>query len=281
MSYHAVRARAGVTLLEVLIVTAILAVLLALLAPAVQRVREAAARAQCQNHLRQLGLACHKYHDTYGVFPHGGHHEYPECGAHLDLRDSEWSWAYHLLPFLDQEHVYRASREVVDQTPIPLYYCPSRRPPAPVFNQAKISYAGNAGTNLNNAGLDGVIIRGPVARIRMGHILDGTTYTVLVGEKRLNAAQFGLSNDDNEPYNRPGWNDDFEVYRRGDVPPARDFRNPVLTSPSQGFGSAHPYGFNCVFADGSVRHVRYGVQLSLWQRACVRDDGEAIDLNNF
>ena len=273
--------RAAFTLVELLVVIALLAVLIGLLAAAVQKVREAAARLTCMSQLNQLALALHNHHDTHGVLPHGGHNVPPATCADLSKRGEEWSWAYHVLPYLGHENVYRGTLATVDRTPIKAYYCPSRRTPQLYGNEAKIDYAGNAGTNLDDEGRDGIILRGPLHRVRLADIPDGISNTVLIGEKRLNNAMLGESIDDNEAYNRPGWNGDWEVYRSGAVPPARDRREPGSASASRGFGSAHAGGFNCAFADGSVRAVRYAVNPGVWRRACVVNDGEMLNPGNL
>lgn len=88
------RARLAFTLIELLVVIAIIAILIALLVPAVQKVREAVARTQCQNNLKQIGLAMQSYHGAHKVFPPGTNNH---CFA---------SWAVHILPYLDQEPIY-------------------------------------------------------------------------------------------------------------------------------------------------------------------------------
>jgi prepilin-type N-terminal cleavage/methylation domain-containing protein/prepilin-type processing-associated H-X9-DG protein len=271
--------RPGFTLIELLVVIAILAVLLGLFFPAVQKVRRTAARMQCANQLRQVGLAMHSHHDQAGLFPHGGCNKPPLPYGAEDNR-AEWSWAYQILPYLEQEGLHKAPTDEVDSTPVKTFYCPTRRSPAAIYGKAKMDYAGNAGTNLGGVGDDGVIVKGPKRRIRLADLTDGSGCTVLVAEKQLNPDYFGITADDNKWYNRPGWNGDYEAYRRGDAQPGRD-EGCGFPLGHESFGSAHLAGFNVCFADGSVRHVRYDVDLKTWTLACVRNDRRVFSLNEL
>jgi prepilin-type N-terminal cleavage/methylation domain-containing protein len=315
-------ARSGFTLIELLVVVAIIAILIGLLLPAVQKVREAAARAQCSNNLKQIGLAFHNYHDTTGHLPEGGKDgceppvhptaaadcaagNGPQSAPHIipgvgvPYNRVEWSWAYHVLPFLEQEPLYRtANHTTVRRSPVKVLYCPSRRSAQLYNNNAKTDYAGNAGSGVGNAATTGVVIRTGLGLVRLLDIRDGTSNTALVGEKRMKLDQFGTSIDDNESAYSPGWGD-ADVYRAavvdpdddavpaaqrswGPNPDVRRTTNPPFTDfdgALHQFGSSHPSGCNFVLCDGSIRHLRFNPNRTQFRRFCTKADGAVLSLD--
>jgi prepilin-type N-terminal cleavage/methylation domain-containing protein/prepilin-type processing-associated H-X9-DG protein len=157
----------GFTLIELLVVIAIIAILIALLVPAVQKVREAAARAQCQNHLKQLAIGCHGYHDVFKGLP----------PARIS-RDAYATWPVLIMPFIEQKPAfdlwdirlgYGAQSTAAIQTLVPVFFCPARR--APMLAKAQdrpgtglpylttqgacgdYACCAGDGTNRNNAGI--------------------------------------------------------------------------------------------------------------------------------
>jgi type II secretory pathway pseudopilin PulG len=187
MSKRTHRVRTGFTLFELLTLLALLGLLFALLLPAVQKVREAANRTQCANNLKQIGLAIHNFHDTYGRFPTapGGQDKlggfgisYDASGAPMGPKYQTAGWAFQILPFIEEDNLYKTSDVLKDEsgkpanvflfddpttrgkfppgsynidlfkgvgpvrgTPVKIYYCSSRRAPGVYNGVGTIDYA--------------------------------------------------------------------------------------------------------------------------------------------
>jgi prepilin-type N-terminal cleavage/methylation domain-containing protein len=268
------RPRRAFTLIELLVVIAIIAILVALLVPAVQRVREAAARIQCTNNLKQIGLAVHAYHDVYRKLPPAGR----DTVKTYAKERADYSWTYWILPYLEQQALYDSIS--LSSPPVPLYYCPSRRDVRAYHDSFVCDYAGNVGTNVDNdttAGLNGVFRRNDLGAIGLLGITDGTSNTLLAAERRVNLAIMDvmppLDPHDNEFYYNPGW--DGDVLRAGLQAPEPDPTDPALPPAAWAwqYGGSHPGGIVAGFVDGSVRMIRFGVSPEVFRRACVRDDG--------
>ena len=317
------RKRKGFTLIELLVVIAIIAVLVGLLVPAVQKVREAANRMSCSNNLKQIGLAYHNYHDTNNKFPPGGRDGRPGGQANQnccnwndinytalnnagqqDNRDG-YNWRYWILPFIEQDNLYKVVRRAdLYATPVKTYYCPTRRSPTVYNGSARCDYNGNAGTSFangtpldgsadNGSGvLNGVVVRSNVSPINLSSITDGTSNTMLIAEKWLHPTQQGRDGGDNEVWCNAGWDEcvvrigggTYNHPTLGVIPrtPRADSDAPNPTPPAtiwnQSFGSSHAGGLNCVACDGSVRFTSFTITPTTWAAYCSRNGGEVNDM---
>src|SRR4051812_39729519 len=175
--------RPGFTLIELLVVMAIIAILIGLLLPAVQKVREAASRAKCQNNIKQLALAMHNYHQTIGSFPSGGWGYRWVGDPDRSRKDQPGSWIYTMLPYVEQDNLHKApadgqpntitaaqkagGKQLVS-TPLQVLHCPTRRAVALYpFDAAQLT-SGAVAYNADGAG--------PVAKT--DYVANGGTYAI-------------------------------------------------------------------------------------------------------
>jgi len=279
------------TLLELLVVLAILAVLIGLLLPAVQKVREAANRIRCSNNLKQLGLALHNYAGTYGRFP--------SAYQAMDLNPG-WGWGSALLPFADQAPLYNAAGvstsrfgdgrnpglpNLYTQMPLSLFRCPSNATPDLNdlrFNFGMSNYRAVAGPQDLQTGFPytaGMDLGGAMfqnSKIRIIDITDGTSNTLAVGEcvfdkpsGKKAAVWPGMSGTT-----------DGTVWISDVMWSVSDNDSRINGTAPQAFSSRHPGGAFFVFCDGSVRFFSEGGNVQNLRWLAGRNDGHIVD-NDF
>jgi prepilin-type N-terminal cleavage/methylation domain-containing protein/prepilin-type processing-associated H-X9-DG protein len=286
--------RDAFTLVELLVVLAIIGVLIGLLLPAVQKLREAASRARCANNLKQLGLAFQNHQAAFGYFPTGGWYAFTAptyAGAPLVGSAQRAGWGFQILPYIEADAAWRGGSATTDaQRAVvaigatnPVFFCPSRRPPqtvtygdnyVPPLTGGKITHALCDYAASNKEGTGAVQQFDPVA---VKDITDGTSSTLLVGEKRLNRALLGQKQpDDNQGYTC-GFNAD--TIRKTKQPPQPDYFG--VGDGGNLFGSSHPGVVNFVFADGSVHALPYTVSPVVFRLLGQKDDGLAVPAPDF
>ena len=329
--------RTAFTLVELLVVVAIIAILMALLIPAVQKVREAAARTTCQNNLKQMALAVSSHIAEHKVFPSGGKSwnmvRIMNNGTPANYRSQSWGWAYQILPYCEQGPLWAAPKDSdVGATIVPYLNCPSSRPPT-VRNYSGTStgrfmmdYAANGGMlmqpyNPTSAAVppntpavvppantaaanpdaqptpvvpNGNTFDGPFLPSndewtpnhrgrRVRDITDGTSTTILLGEKYVAKSQMsggtGGTCDEDQGW-VDGWDNDamssaygYNIIGQGVLVPQRSNWTDVDPSQCGGlFGSFHGSAI-VVFCDGSVHNIGFDISTTNWWHLLSINDG--------
>ncbi len=302
--------RVGFSLIELLIVIAIMAVTMSLALPAVQRVRETAARSSCQNNLRQVGLALHSYHHHAGHFPPAySFDEQAKVADDVVINSAPgWGWAAHLLPHIEQKNLADQIKwnTVVDDpihdpvrtVPIKIYTCPSDRDTEPFTIVSQFGKAlCQAATNSYAAcyGFGGAIGEHPTlgngvfyrnSRTRIADIRDGSSHTIAIGERAALFCQSpwaGVPSDGTirTNANSPGFIAVIEeapvlVMARTNPFPM----NQYYASPYD-FYSPHPNVGMFVFADGSVRPLRFALTPAVWEALGTAAGGEIVKEGDY
>ncbi len=295
--------RRAFTLIELLVVIAIIAILIALLLPAVQQAREAARRTQCRNHLKQLGLALHNYHDTMNVFPYG----VMNVGT-FHLRDT---WMQATLPYIEQAPLYNQYQAWIGQwvmdTPaairdqsISVLMCPSD-PSGPAkggsggFRSGADGFQGNYVGCIGKAQVYGADNGGMFwwnSSTRIRDVIDGTSNTVLASEAMIRGRA-----------NTGGWGESGGYWGGGEgggfgfttlEPPNSSITDQNYTCKSTTWPNApctsmttyatqrnlarsyHTGGVHTLMADGAVRFVSNNIDRTMWQNLGTRAGNEVL-----
>lgn len=305
--------RGAFTLVELLVVIAIIGILVGLLLPAVQAAREAARRMQCQNSLKQIGLAMHNYESSYKRFPASFYRHWPHSTATPTAGTPGWGWGVMILPFVEQGNLYNqfnvatqaldgsAAIKTLAQSPLSVYRCASD--PGPALNPNRGNYATSNYIAVFGALYDqdapsaGALVYGsrPNAGtgmfsansgIRFGDISDGTSNTVMVGERCLGPNGVRSATGVLREYTGGIWagiprdatsNVNNHVSLCGELAGANArFRKLNARDSNNSLASTHTGGGQFVLADGSVQFISENSDNVFIDRIADRADGGVV-----
>ena len=301
--------RTAFTLIELLVVIAIIAILVGLLLPAIQKVRESSARTSCQNNVKQLALAIHAFHESNGTFPRNGDRNVKSSGA--CCTSTSWGWHGQVLPFLDQSNLFTQAGvntsavypNVAAETVVKTFLCPSdnalqwrnkRANPTVVGpNPGPTNYKGIGGSNwawgdFPNAGptgnsdvfyvngtgqTDGIFFRADIQfKIRLTDISDGTSSTTMIGEdvpQYSGWCSWAYANHTTGTAAIP-----LNTNMDGKYGIANNEDGTWVNT--YGFRSRHTGGGIFALADGSVRFIRQTIPIALYRNLATVAGGETI-----
>ena len=288
------------TLLELLVVIAIIAILIGLLLPAVQNMRDAAARSSCQNNLKQIGLALQSYHDANHLFPSGYVSGVNEDG---DDTGPGWGWAAALLPYLEQQPLFaqinltlpiEAPQNAAPRmTAVKSYLCPADTAPVTLAvgpcsasgqlisetcAVAPASYTGNYGVGEPGVEGDGVFFRN--SQVKIADISDGTSQTLMCGERSYRYSETNwvgaVTGSSNVP--SPGSPLVLEADNSSNfiLSHVGEMMSGGQPGEINNFSSSHAGGITYLFADGHVRLLTSSTNTQTLKALATRSGGEAI-----
>jgi prepilin-type N-terminal cleavage/methylation domain-containing protein/prepilin-type processing-associated H-X9-DG protein len=292
--------RRGFTLIELLVVIAIIAILIGLLVPAVQKVRDAAARSQCQNNLKQIALAAHNFHGTYKRFPSAVNIPGQEkFGWPLAPDETRYYALFQaLMPYVEQDNL---RKNLIDNVPNPhyqncngpnsvgaqvvnIFICPSDTGmPNPPVGQYQTyyfglnSYGGCSGTSATDTSGRNMLQNGIFymnSSVKIQGIIDGTSNTLLFGERsRLNLPATSTSQS------LSGWAWCNQFAQEDNTMNSSEPMEGILVHDLNQFGSQHAGGqiSNFALADGSVRALSKSLDIITFQKISTRAGGEVFD----
>jgi prepilin-type N-terminal cleavage/methylation domain-containing protein/prepilin-type processing-associated H-X9-DG protein len=300
MSHRDGSQRAGFTLIELLVVIAIIAILIGLLLPAVQKVREAAARAQCSNNMKQLGLGLHNYHDVYKGFPPSRQDN--AAGNAL------YAWTYAVLPYIEQGPLYKrinfavawsntavndADPGGVNSTPIPVFLCPSapegrtgtnhrQMVDYPAINQVTRPNPFYTAFPMPASDPTYIGILGHNVKRKITAITDGSSNTLLLAESAGRNQTWVMGKMTSTGGTTGAWaNPDTAIVVTG-------FNTANSTLPgdcavnctnNNEIYAFHTGGANVLFGDGSVRFIRQGTSVNIVIPLTTRAIGEVVQID--
>jgi Tfp pilus assembly protein PilE len=297
--------RQGYGLFQLLVVIAVIALLIGMLLPAVQKVREAAARMQSQNNLKQIGIALHSIHDANGQFPAG-------------VDDNHFSAFAHILPYIEQDNLYKKldfKKEADDKANadvraalVKTYISPREANNRPDKKAGPTSYFLVAGTKSPLEDNDGLFYKD--SKVRITDITDGTSNTLMcvelligdgstkattVARQHVRLKEAALKNikdatgvkdfedDKNIAGNRGGaWIDGRYLQSTMSITRAFNDKKPDVDCGGAGGHAgvrSEVGGTSVLMADGSVRYMSSAVQLSVWQGIATRAGGEVVNID--
>jgi prepilin-type N-terminal cleavage/methylation domain-containing protein len=304
--------RRGFTLIELLVVIAIIAVLIGLLLPAVQKIREAANRMKCSNNLKQIGLGLHNYESRNGEFPPGfGSYVMPD--DHSSPQGPGWGWSAYILEDLEQDNLRRQidiSKSIMNPahasvrtTSLSVFLCPSDPGPKtiPIYEFNGGTFNGNVLTQAGRTNYvavygmpevaveppepaDGVFYRN--SRTRIADITDGMSHTFFIGERSTKLASLTWvgaiygSGVPRNPLTGPpgGWiGEGAAVHVFGHASSEPGHTPNGSAGHVDDFSSYHPTGVLFLRGDGSVSVIRDSISPALYQALATRAGGEVTE----